>query len=92
MPVPISESDMQRIRAAVLAGRKIEAIKLYREASGQGLKESKDFVDGLELELRTTNPGDFTAAKAGGGCAGVIVSALGLVGLLAWALGFSMSL
>jgi len=29
------------------SGRKIEAIKLYREQTGVGLKEAKDYVEGL---------------------------------------------
>lgn len=29
-------------------GRKIEAIKLYREATGAGLKAAKDFIESLE--------------------------------------------
>ncbi len=33
------------IRDAVDAGRKIEAIKLYREASGVGLAEAKDAIE-----------------------------------------------
>ena len=31
----------------VREGKKIEAIKLYRESSGVGLKEAKDFVESL---------------------------------------------
>ncbi|NBT63336.1 MAG: hypothetical protein EBT02_16380, partial [Planctomycetia bacterium] len=31
----------------VRAGKKIEAIKLYRESTGVGLKEAKDFVESL---------------------------------------------
>ncbi len=31
----------------VRQGRKIQAIKVYREATGVGLKAAKDFVDGL---------------------------------------------
>jgi len=31
----------------VRAGQKIQAIKLYRESSGVGLKEAKDFVESL---------------------------------------------
>lgn len=31
----------------VRAGKKIEAIKFYRESSGVGLKEAKDFVESL---------------------------------------------
>lgn len=36
------------IESAVAAGRKIEAIKLLRDATGMGLKESKDAVDAME--------------------------------------------
>ena len=32
----------------VREGRKIEAIKVYREETGVGLKEAKDFIDSLE--------------------------------------------
>ena len=32
------------------AGRKIQAIKLYREHTGVGLREAKDFIDKLELQ------------------------------------------
>ncbi len=31
----------------VREGKKIEAIKLYRESTGVGLKEAKDFVESL---------------------------------------------
>ena len=40
------------VRATLLAGNKIEAIKLYRRATGVGLKEAKDAVDAAERELR----------------------------------------
>lgn len=40
------------IAAAVRAGRKIEAIQLYREAHGVGLKEAKDAVDAYEATTR----------------------------------------
>jgi ribosomal protein L7/L12 len=35
----------------VRQGRKIEAIKRYREATGLGLKEAKDAVDALERQV-----------------------------------------
>lgn len=35
----------ERIGRALAAGNKIEAIKLYREATGLGLKESKDAIE-----------------------------------------------
>ena len=35
---------------ALKDGRKILAIKRYREATGTGLKEAKNFVDSLERD------------------------------------------
>ena len=39
---------LAQVRAALAAGNKIEAIKLYREHTGLGLKEAKDAVDAME--------------------------------------------
>ena len=47
------------------AGRKIAAIKLYRESTGLGLKEAKDAVE--ELGRR------HGIAPARSGCAGVLL-------------------
>lgn len=33
------------VRAALQAGRKIEAIKLYRAETGAGLREAKEFIE-----------------------------------------------
>src|SRR5688572_29631231 len=65
IPEPLAAS----IRESVFAGRKIEAIKAVREATGLGLKESKDLVEQLEEELRRTSPDKFTAPPSGKGCA-----------------------
>ena len=40
--------DMTEVERLTRAGQKINAIKLVREKTGWGLKESKDFVDALE--------------------------------------------
>ena len=40
------------VKAALLAGNKIEAIKRYRQVHGTGLKEAKDAVDALEARLK----------------------------------------
>jgi hypothetical protein len=63
-----SDDDVDRIRAAIFAGRKIEAIKLYRQSTSQGLEEAKDFIESLESELRRSAPEKFTAAPAAKGC------------------------
>lgn len=66
MPGPLSHDDTARITDALFAGRKIEAIKHYRECTGAGLKEAKDFVDDLEERLRQDEPGRFTATQRKG--------------------------
>jgi ribosomal protein L7/L12/outer membrane protein assembly factor BamB len=40
-------AKMQEIQRLIRSGNKIEAIKVYREATGAGLKESKDVIDRL---------------------------------------------
>ncbi|MEU2429162.1 ribosomal protein L7/L12 [Streptomyces sp. NPDC007861] len=46
----IQETDarLERVAALVREGRKIEAIKVYREITDAGLKEAKDAVDRIE--------------------------------------------
>ncbi len=45
---PASDSEwMAEARRLKESGNKIEAIKLYREHTGLGLKEAKDAVEGL---------------------------------------------
>ncbi|MBX3177560.1 MAG: ribosomal protein L7/L12 [Candidatus Hydrogenedentes bacterium] len=77
------EEDAQRMTEAIFAGRKIEAIKIYKEATGTGLKESKEFVEDLERQLRAECPERFAAgAKAGCGAVVLLGGAIGLVGWL----------
>jgi ribosomal protein L7/L12 len=47
----LSADAMQEVSALVLAGRKIEAIRLYRTAAGVDLKDAKDAVDALEARI-----------------------------------------
>ena len=70
---PIPEELARRIREALFAGRKIEAIKLHREQTGLGLKESKEAVERLEAELRVASPESFTKS-AGAGCLSMMVA------------------
>ena len=41
------DPDITEVAALVRQNRKIEAIKLYREMTGAGLKEAKEVVDRL---------------------------------------------
>lgn len=63
----IPDDQLDRITAAIYAGQKINAVKLYREATASGLKDAKDAVERLESELRAAYPERFSA-KSGGGC------------------------
>ncbi len=73
MNTPITDDESQAIQSAIFQGRKIEAIKLYRQATGFGLKEAKDAVDQMEAELRASSPEQFSAKSGGGGCMGALV-------------------
>jgi ribosomal protein L7/L12 len=63
-----TSSDDQDVIALVAEGRKIEAIKRYRERTGADLATAKRYVDGVQSRMP---PG--MAAKARTGCIGVLV-------------------
>lgn len=81
MPEPITDEDLNVISASLFAGRKIEAIKRYRECAGVGLAEAKVSVEKIEADLRTTVPTKF-AAPAARGC-GTTAAAVVAFSLLA---------
>ena len=69
------DKQLARLTDALFAGQKIEAIKIYRERTGCGLKEAKVEIEALEANLREQHPEKFPAQrKAGGGCAGAILA------------------
>jgi ribosomal protein L7/L12 len=45
------DDPMEMVRPLLLAGRKMDAIKEYRRITGVGLKEAKEAVDGMDLEM-----------------------------------------
>lgn len=50
----LSADAMREVSALLGAGKKIEAIKVYRKAVGVDLKDAKDAVDALEVQLNPT--------------------------------------
>ena len=73
----LPEDKRQAIMEAVYGGaaRKIEAIKLVREATNCGLKEAKEFVEKLGTELYAKEPDKFAAAPTGkSGCVGLVLA------------------
>ena len=84
MENPTPEDHADAIKREIFAGRKIQAIKLYREQVSVGLAEAKDAVEKLEAELRASSPERFTA-PLGKGCFAVLVLGL-LIGSVGWML------
>ena len=85
MSTPIPEEKIAALRELIFNRRKIEAIKLYRELTGFGLKEAKDAVEELETSLRKEFPDKFSSRPPGKGCFGTAaVISLGLGVALYW--------
>ncbi len=78
----LTDDVRQQILNALIAGRKIEAIKLYRAATGKGLKEAKDFIDLLAKEMGERDPELLKNDQSG--CLGNAVVALMIGGLVYW--------
>jgi ribosomal protein L7/L12 len=58
----------QQILELLKSGKTIEAIKVYRSQTGQGLKEAKDAVEALAAK--------YGIASKGAGCASMVLIAL----------------
>jgi len=83
----LTEQQQQEIEGAVYGGKKIEAIKLYREAvPGAGLKEAKDWVEELERQLRSKQPERFSASPKKAGCFGMLMAVAMALGATAFVL------
>lgn len=82
---PLSAEAMNSLTDALLQGRKIEAIKLYRELTGLGLKEAKDTIEELEQSLYAKVPDKFAAPPKRAGClGGTTVLCGGLIAVAWW--------
>ncbi len=75
----LSDEQTKKIADSLLAGRKINAIKEYREVTGVGLKEAKEAIDELILSLSKEHPEIITANKSG--CASVVLICFTLIGI-----------
>jgi ribosomal protein L7/L12 len=82
----LAEKEHQAIEAAILAGRKIDAIKLYREAVPEaGLADAKEWVERLEAELRAKHPEEDALRPKKSGCLGLL-AALATLSAVVWVL------
>jgi flagellar biosynthesis/type III secretory pathway ATPase len=62
----LPDDQVQQIMAAVFAGRKIEAIKIYRQGTKASLSDAVQFINALEARLRQESPEKFTVPPASG--------------------------
>ncbi len=73
----LTSPQISEITNSLASGNKLGAIKLYRQYTGKGLKEAKDFIDLLVPELIQKDPGKFgKLTQQGKGCATVVVACL----------------
>ena len=80
----LNDSQMEDLKKLLAEGRKLEAIKCYREFTGSGLKESKEWVDRLQADQVKDQP-ELYQNRSSGGCFGLVLIALG-AGPLGYAL------
>ncbi len=69
----LTPEQLTHVSNAVYAGNKIEAIKLYRTATGKDLKDSKDAVEKLAAELEAGNPAMFAKRRRQSGSMATLV-------------------
>lgn len=69
----LTPAHLTAISNAIYSGNKIEAIKLYRTATGKDLKDSKDAVEKLAADLKARNPARFVRQQRQGGSLAMLV-------------------
>jgi hypothetical protein len=86
---PSSSPDkLNEIRLLVSEGNKIQAIKLYREMTGLGLKEAKDAVEQMASEGSAPVEGGLpTNASQKSGCFGMVAMLAAGALLTIWCFG-----
>ena len=69
----LTPEQLTTISNAIYSGNKIEAIKLYRTATGKDLKDSKDAVEKLAAELKARSPAMFARQRRQSGSLATLV-------------------
>ncbi|SMP58653.1 hypothetical protein SAMN06265222_10689 [Neorhodopirellula lusitana] len=82
----LSPEELDEIRELIRQGKKLSAIKRYRECSDASLSKSKDAVEAMAVELNpaSANP---PVVQSKSGCAGLLVFFVGtlMAGTATWA-------
>ena len=69
----LTPEQLTTVSNALYSGNKIEAIKLYRSATGKDLKDSRDAVEKLATELEASNPAMFAGQRRQSGSLATLV-------------------
>lgn len=71
----LSSESIDEITELIFSGRKVQAIKRYRELRGTSLREAKKFIESLTAQLQETSPERFSS-PSGQGCSPAILAVL----------------
>jgi len=71
----LNREQIERIEEELNAENKIEAIKIFRDFTGQGLKESKDSIEGHIKDLIERDPEKYSHLLSQGrsGCFAILI-------------------
>lgn len=81
---PLNDQQRENIEKELFANRKVSAIKIYREVTGEGLADAARAVEQMDRDLRKSSPERFEAQKKG--CLGVVMCLVLLAAIMAAAL------
>ena len=84
MSEDIEKTVEDEITSLIYEGKKIPAIKAYRNATFKGLKESKDYVEQLSMELYEKYPERFTVKPSKSAGCGTAIFFLCIFSLAFW--------
>ena len=85
MALQPTQEERLWIEEALASGRKIEAIKIYREATGKDLKEAKEFIEAFVEIQKERDPEGYAMISAGSqrkGCGSMMLLGLSLITVL----------
>ena len=75
----LSQEQQKEIVRLLQSGKKIAAIKVYRTATGDGLKEAKEKVEEIEKTLPGLQAASRADVQVKGGCFGILLLALSIL-------------
>ena len=72
----LSDKQLNEITDSIIAGQKIQAIKMFVDATGYGLKEAKEEVEALVEALAEEHPEILQRSSRPGSALGIMIVAV----------------